>query len=349
MNPFRLRWSSPRLEALSKAALLILAVALLLFLLSRLPVLHTDLYYFFRPAVWAWLAGESPYGVPGYVNPPWTPLLTLPFALGPLQLGHGLLFLFSCAVLAGAVRAFGGRHWILLGVLTAPPTLSLLALGQIDGWVLVGLLLGRWAVRRGQWAGLGVALALVLVKPQVGGLVALLWLWTLRWNLKWPALTLVGAIWLLTCLVVGVWWPFEVNPFSYSYAHHMDVSTLSLVRGLGLPAFVYPALVVGLLLLWGREVRRQGMTDYTLALSLLTGVLCVPYVGRHSLSLALATAFVLVGRWSRGCALLCYVLTWVPVLSLWVSPWQGWWEAGAWWTLLAALVLVHSRKEAAGR
>jgi hypothetical protein len=341
MSDFRLRWPSIRLENLGKAALLLLIAIALLALLSHLPVLHTDLYYFFRPAVRAWLVGESPYGVAGYVSPPWTVLLTLPFALGPLQLGHGLLFLFSCVTLVWTVRTFGGRRWALLGVLTAPPTLSLLALGQIDGWVLIGLLLGRWAVSRRAWAGLGVALALLLVKPQVGGLVALPWLFTLPWRMKGPAVTAAGAIWLVACLAVGVWWPFEVDMLSYFRAPHMDVSTLSAVRGLGLPVPLYVALAVGLLIFWGYEVRRQGATDYTLALSLLVGVLCAPYVARHSLSLTLATAFVLVGRRSGVWAVLCYVLTWLPILGLWVSPWQGWWEAGAWWLLLVALVLVH--------
>jgi hypothetical protein len=129
----------------------------LVILLHYVPVAETDLPHFFRPAVRAWLQGESAYGVTWFVNPPWTLFLLLSFAQGPLQLGYGLLFIFSFAAVVATVRSFGGRKPSVLFVLTAPPVISLLALGRIDAWVLIGLLVGRWAASREAWIALGLA------------------------------------------------------------------------------------------------------------------------------------------------------------------------------------------------
>jgi hypothetical protein len=60
------------------------------------------------------------------------------------------------------------------------------------------------------------------------------------------------------------------------------------------------------------------------------------------------TARFVVGKLARiadtarqawGRVLLCYISTWIPVISFWVSPWQGW------WALPVMLVPVRFRKE----
>jgi hypothetical protein len=305
-------------------------------------VAASDLVLYFRPTVRAWLFGRDAYEVPGYVNPPWTLPLMVPFSLGTPRVSYVLFFLFSFAVLAGAVRFFGGSLWMLLGVLVAPPTVALLSLGQVDIWVLLGVIVGCWAADRGHWAALGLALPLLLIKPQVGGLAVLLWVLTLpRW-LAVRALVLLGVVWIVTCLAVGMWWPFQVD-FAQELGDPLrryTVSTLSLTRGLGLSPVLYLAAVAGLLALWVREVRRHRSTEYVVSLSLLVGMLCAPYIHRHSLSIALVTALVLVQRRSRLWGLVCYALTWVPFLSLLLDRWQRWWEIGAWWLLLVGLVFV---------
>jgi hypothetical protein len=336
-------WSIFHWKTVRQAILVFFAVAISLVVLFHMPLIRvasSDLWLYFRPATRAWLSGGAPYEVYGYVNPPWTLPLLVPFSLGPPRLGYVLLFLFSCAVLAGAVRAFGGGAWMLFGVLIAPPTVALLALGQIDAWVLLGVLLGRRAVDRKRWPALGVALAFVLTKPQTGGLVALLWMLTLPRSLTGPALALMGVTWFLTCLSVGVWWPFGSHLAWHGVSLGKSISTLHLVQGLGLPPFLYPVIVICLFGLWAWEVWRRRLSDYTLALSLLVGALSSPYVLRHSLSLCLATALVLVRKRAWPWAFLCYLLTWTPLLTLWTEHWQRWWEVGAWWLLLAGLLFV---------
>lgn len=329
---------------LLKGALVVVAVALTVFALLQMPwvrVASSDLSLFFRPAARAWLSGKNPYEIRGYVNPPWTLPLLVPFSLGPLRWSYVLYFLFSCAVLGAAVRAFGGRRWLLLGVLISPPTISLLALGQLDIWVLLGVLLGRWAVDQKHGMGLGVALALVLIKPQVGGLVAVVWILTQPLSLSWRAVATLATIWLLSCLAAGVWWPFGPDLSWHSVNLGKSMSTRDLVQDLGLHIIVYPIVVAGLVALWGWAVHRRGATDFTLALSLLVTVLSTPYVLRHTFSVPLATAFVLLGSCSRTWAILTYALTWLPILTLFLDRGRGWWEVGAWWVLLTGLVLAR--------
>lgn len=345
----RLDWSILHWKTVRQGVLVFLAVATSFVILLHMPLVRvasSDLLIYYRPAARVWLFGGEAYEIHGYVNPPWTLPLMVPFSLGPPRLGYVLFFLFSCAVVATAVRAFGGRTWTLLAVLIAPPTVALLVLGQVDIWVLLGVILGRWAADKEHWAGVGLALALLLIKPQIGSLVAFMWILTLPRRLTWKALVSVGVIWFLSCLIVGTWWPFEVNftrELDGSYMRS-TLSTPSVVRGLGLPSFVYAVLVAGLIGLWVWEMRAHRTADYILSLSLLAGALCSPYILRHSFSVSLAVTLVFVASRSWRWALPCYALAWLPILTLWVDDWQTWWEAGAWWVLLIGLLFVRRRE-----
>lgn len=345
MNHSRFGWPMLHSKNARRGVLVFLAVVTSFIILLHMPLIRvasSDLFLYFRPAARAWLFGGAPYEIHGYVNPPWTLPLMVPFSLGAPRLGYVLFFLFSCAVLAGAVRAFGGGPWILLAVLIAPPTVALLSLGQLDTWVLLGVLLGWRAADNRHWVGLGLALALLLIKPQVGGMLAFMWVLTLPRSLTWKALVLLVGLWFVSCLAVGVWWPFQVD-----FGRQLDdpyrrstLSTLSAVRGLGLSPFVYAVLVAGLVGLWIWETLRQPAADYVISLSLLVGALSAPYLLRHSLSLCLVTALVFVRKRSWPWAVLCYVLSWAPLLTLWVGQWQRWWEVGVWWLLLAGLLFA---------
>lgn len=121
------------LKTIYKVILVFLAIIISATIFIHLPksfIAGPDLLRYFRPAARAWLSGLSPYTVSGYYNPPWTTPLLVPFSIGPPRLGYVLLILFSFTVLAGTVRAFGGKTWTLLIVLTAPPMIGLFVLGQ---------------------------------------------------------------------------------------------------------------------------------------------------------------------------------------------------------------------------
>lgn len=198
--------------------------------------------------------------------------------------------------------------------------------------MLIGIILGRWAIIQKHWLGMGAALALVLIKPQVGALVALMWILTLPADLRWRALGAFASIWILSCLLTRVWWPLGSDPTSLP----RSMSTRDAVRESGLPHGFYPIIVVVLLGLWGWKVYQQGPTDYVIALSLLVTGLSTPYIHRHSFTVPLATTFVLLKERSWPWALICYA----PLLSLFIDHWQAWWEIGSWWLLLTGLIFT---------
>jgi hypothetical protein len=136
------------------------------------------------------LAVEQGAGWPGSMpvlmwNPPWTLALVLPLALLPFGIAAlaWLLIQFVLILGSGALlwRYFApkdGRAWI--GLLLAAgfaPGLFALRMGQVSPWLLVGVTLFLWAVRRRRDFLAGGALALLLIKPHVAYLFLLAALW----------------------------------------------------------------------------------------------------------------------------------------------------------------------------
>jgi hypothetical protein len=123
----------------------------------------------FLPAVQRFLAGGNPYAIGAgwqwFANPPWLLPLLVPFAwMGPLGgLAMGLIAISGTTVLCLKLV-----HPIWKGVLVAViacvsiPFLTLVALGNVDGFVIWGLVLGGPA-----------GFFLLSVKPQVASLVGL--------------------------------------------------------------------------------------------------------------------------------------------------------------------------------
>lgn len=324
---------------LGRWGFIFLTGGLFLFLLGQLPVQYSDLHYFFYPAVKTWLNGYSPYQVEGFFNPPWTLFLLLPLALLSEHSALAVMALFSVIAIFLTAQVYRAGRLLLLGALMTPATISLLLLGQVDAWIILGVSLGIWALKRQVGWAMGLALALVLVKPQIGGLVALLWLWKMPKQMRLSALASLGGIWAISSFVIGTWWPLGIpltSPIGFS---NMNVSTLAAVKGIGLPPSIYLLLALSLLAFWGILICKRSSDQYTIALSILIAALASPYVARHSMSAAMATAFIYVGRHSWPTGLVVYILTWIPLLGIWKTPWPGWWEASAWWSLLAGLLL----------
>jgi hypothetical protein len=142
----------------------------------------------YEPAARHLLAGESPYRVDHFFNPPWVVLAFVPFTL----LGNAgfAAWLFASQVgLAVVARRLGGVWWTVPLVWLSPPVISLLRQGQLDWLVYLSVITPPW-----------LGAFLVLIKPQVGiGLAALL---TVR---VWRRGGVVGAlrIWLPPLLALA--------------------------------------------------------------------------------------------------------------------------------------------------
>jgi hypothetical protein len=108
-------------------------------------------------------------------NPPWTLPIALPLGAMHWRVGQLLWFAANLAAVAGSAIllwcSFGGprdRRGLALAVaLGFAPTVFLLLLGQISGFLLLGLAGFLWAVRNQRFALAGCLAALTAIKPHL--------------------------------------------------------------------------------------------------------------------------------------------------------------------------------------
>jgi hypothetical protein len=129
------------------------------------PLLGIDWRETFYPAVQRTLEWENPYDVSTFRNAPWTILLLLPFALFPEDVGGILYFLASLAGYAWVAYRLKASPAALVVFLLSPPVIYGLRMLNVDILVLIGFLLPS-----------SVGIFFVLIKPQMGIVVALYWL-----------------------------------------------------------------------------------------------------------------------------------------------------------------------------
>jgi hypothetical protein len=110
------------------------------------------------------LHGRSPYNVINFLNVPWTLIPLLPLALLPVRIGSAAIFVLSLAIFIYVAYRLGARGiWIVI-FLMAPPVIHSLYLGNIDALSLLGFVLPPQ-----------IGLFFVLIKPQIGLVMAIFW------------------------------------------------------------------------------------------------------------------------------------------------------------------------------
>jgi hypothetical protein len=119
----------------------------------------------YRPAVWLLLAGQSPYAVKWFFNPPWTLFPLVPLALLPETVGRLFLFILCFSLFAFTAIRMGASRLALVVFLLSPPVVMSLYTGNLDALVLVGAVLPPW-----------LGLFFLSIKPQIGSALALFWL-----------------------------------------------------------------------------------------------------------------------------------------------------------------------------
>ena len=121
----------------------------------------------YRRAIAHMLQNYNPYYLPGryqFYNPPWVLILMLPFFIFPPPYDAAALMVATLVGVTYASHKMGGRIWGTILLLTCPPIVACFLCGQIDWLVLLGLVLPPQ-----------YGLFLVVIKPQVGAVVALYW------------------------------------------------------------------------------------------------------------------------------------------------------------------------------
>jgi hypothetical protein len=281
-----------------------------------------DFHTFFRPVVWDWLHGRSPYEAhEGFWNPPWMLLCLMPFALPPEPIGRALLFAFSVVVVAWVSCSSRRRQFSTALALVSFPCLALFWQGQVDAFPWLGIWLGSWAVwERRPWV-LSVALLLIGLKPQETALVILLLLWHARqWHWReWLCIVvpLVAAL-IFSVVTFGLDWPRALFAAGDVYRETwINISWIWRVFGPSRPG-VGVICSLGLSALALGLVMSRPLTSYTLALTVTANILASPYVATHHLVLPLVLAWSWLLDRQPLLALSVYVASLTPL-----ARWSG--------------------------
>ena len=177
---------------LAAAALTAVALTAVAYALYTLLPVGYDFYHWYWPIPRAWLAGETHLYDPasrGFYLLPWAVWILLPFASMDLRWGMASLTLTSLLIIGGVSYVYSGkagakrRGLIALLATVCPYSLTVLFVGTLDAWSLLGAYLGYWALQaRRPWL-LGVALLLLAVRPQNAVLTAPMLVLAMR---RWP-------------------------------------------------------------------------------------------------------------------------------------------------------------------
>jgi hypothetical protein len=212
-----------------QAALIVLAVILLVGAVSvaamYLPS-DTDWRWTFRPAARALISGHSPYEVESFFNPPWGLLPLLPIALLPEGVGRAINMILTLAAFAFTAIRLGAKPVSFFFFMISPPVVHCLLTANIDYLVTLGFVLPPQ-----------IGLFFVLIKPQIGGAVALYWLvesWrrgALREVIRifWP----ITVASLISFLLFGLW-PLRTFGRSVDVSWNASLWPASIPLGLGL-------------------------------------------------------------------------------------------------------------------
>ena len=332
----------------------------------------TDFHVVFWPTVRNWfLAGQPLYSGGVLYNPPWTAFFLLPFALVSEDLGRALLACLTMAVVFWSTAYFSlAGRWRLLAIalaLSSVHTFRAALVGQVDGFALLGIPLGLWALERlkrpnpgrvsqesdtGALIALSVSFVLISIKPQVMLLVAALYFWELRtlpWRSRLVVLSLPVLVLLSSFPIFGSDWPLRWWTLAQEQPPYQvfTVTTWRAAKELGLPTAVPLAVAVAGVAggLWA--YRLTGLSRGSVALALISGAVATYYSSPSSTMVLLAVTFPWLLSNAPLVAIPVYAFSLNPLLlgSLNTTS-EAWADIGFWWALWLASVAIFWRKYA---
>lgn len=219
-----------------------IAIALVVFL-YLMPETGVDVHETYGPA------GRGTY-IEGLIPRNPRPALWLFWILGrlPWKYDYLALMLVSIPIMIVAVHWGGGKYWKLF---LSFPFFWIMAYGQIDAFIVAGLALSWWALRRERYwlMGTGIVLACFL-KPQLG-IIPSFYLWLLAKN-KWKPLAIPGILFSISLWQWGLTWPLSWYLAAANQVAVGDWANASLHNWIGkwtllfwLPAILLPTSRLG--------------------------------------------------------------------------------------------------------
>jgi hypothetical protein len=251
-----------------------------------------------------------------YLNPPelaWlvTPLSFLPYSLAA-WIWTGVLAAAFVAVWL-LVAPGRGPMRLLHGVAAAVllPVFVGVLFGQVSLLVVAGVALSWWLLSRGRPWLAGLALSVLILKPQIAFLVppALLLAGYGRVVLAWLAVSVPLAI--VTLLATGTTVFHQISQSLHLVSGVPGPIQSSLLRQLPLPlAMIAIAAVLGVSILTLWRSRACG-PSLPIAIGLISSMLVTPYVNFYDLSALVLAAWLILrinrARWQQAVTLGMYV------------------------------------------
>ena len=188
--------------------------------------------YVYEPAV----ASNFSHGA--VANPHYILLIFHPLSLLPINLAVFIISILSFGCLYIIQNLTGAGRW---SALIFSQTIYVLLVAQIDLWIALGAALGFFALGRRNGGLLGVSLAILMLKPQLGLVPATIYFFqsTRKRMALLTALT-AGSIILLSFVTHGFWvmrWMQKILSWSQSEISH----NISLYP-YGIVLFVFPII-----------------------------------------------------------------------------------------------------------
>jgi len=142
----------------------ILLIALLVTIFSLFLPGAVDWHTYYRPAALLMAAGKSPFDVAGFVNAPWVLLPLLPLIFLPEQVGRAVIAAACLLAVLFTAWKLGAKPFGVLWLLLSPPFMQLIYNGNVDWLVVLGFVFPPQ-----------VGLFFILIKPQMGFMLAIFW------------------------------------------------------------------------------------------------------------------------------------------------------------------------------
>jgi alpha-1,2-mannosyltransferase len=313
-------------------------------------------------------AGNNPY-----YYPPWLALLFIPFSMFPLQvarllwLGANIAFACHAFVLLRRILRWPTLDWrgaALVMLLAYPIGMTALRAEQISIFLAWCLIVALWAIHRNRAAVCGLALAMLLTKPNVTFFplaIILLWLIGKRlWRPVTAFLFATGGLVAVSTWAVPGWWTHLLDP-SFGAGWRQELTgpgtvvgqrvTATLIDWLSLASLPSWAAIaayglLSLVAIWLAWQAWRGTLPIVQAAQLgcVVGFLITPYAMDYDYALlALPIALLLQAAPRRPALHLAALLLWVAfyTIHLW-----GHWMSDAYWMplILLALTVVGSRR-----
>ena len=307
-----------------------------LILLDRVPdIYHVDQFLEHQGTI----TGGANIGLRLWAYPPHSLLLAWPFGLAGYYAALAVWSAIGLAVLVAGARRFGFDRLDIAIILTSPATVVNIYHGQ-SGSLAIGLMLLALSARTARDPVSITAAALLTVKPQVGFLLPLLWMFQRRWlMIAWTAFVVAAFL----ALAVA---RFGLDPWSDYIGDTLPRLNALEREGSGpfmamIPStFMAMRIVIGdsasaLLIHFGFAMAVAAVFVFRLwrvedanrraAMVLIATVLMTPYIHNYDLALLLCGALLV----ARGCSSperpalaskLLVIVAWaLPHLVVWLN------------------------------